>query len=52
MSQMYAITVTATGEVRDAEGNLLSSEPIESTIEVTEEQAVELGLIDPNNKEN
>lgn len=40
--QMYAITVTATGEVRDAEGNLISSTPIETTMEVTEDQLTEM----------
>jgi hypothetical protein len=44
MSQMYSIAVTATGEVRDAEGNLISSTPVEATMQVTEEQLAELGL--------
>lgn len=42
MSQMYALHLTATGEVRDAEGNLVSSEPVEATIHVTAEQLAEL----------
>lgn len=29
MSQMFEVVVTATGEVRDAEGNLISSTPVE-----------------------
>jgi len=33
------MTITATGEVRDADGNLLNVEPIETTVTVTEEQA-------------
>lgn len=40
----YKVAITATGEVRDAEGNLISSEPIESTITVTEAQLLEMGL--------
>jgi hypothetical protein len=39
MTQMFEMKITATGEVRDADGNLLSSEPIETTQLVTEEQA-------------
>ena len=38
MTQMYEMTIRATGEVRDADGNLISSEPIESTVILTEEQ--------------
>lgn len=45
MSQMYEVTVTATGEVRDSEGNLIDTVPIESTMQVSEEQARELGLL-------
>lgn len=40
--QKFAIKISATGEVRDAEGNLISSEPVEATLEVTAE---ELALI-------
>jgi hypothetical protein len=35
---MFAMTMRATGEVRDADGNLLSSQPIEQTVILTEEQ--------------
>jgi len=42
--QMYEIAVTATGEVRDADGNLISSEPFESKIQVTEAQLRAMGL--------
>jgi hypothetical protein len=38
MSQMYEINITAMGEVRDAEGNLISSEPVEATMVVNEEE--------------
>lgn len=44
MSQMYELAISAMGEVRDAEGNLISSEPVETKITVTAEQLAELGL--------
>ena len=50
MSQMYELAVTATGEVRDAEGNLISSEPVAATVQVTEEQLREMGLAPPEEK--
>lgn len=34
--QQYAITINATGEVRDADGNLKSSEPASATFVVDE----------------
>lgn len=34
----YALTITAVGEVRDAEGNLISAEPVEATTTITQEQ--------------
>jgi hypothetical protein len=40
--QMYEIVLTATGEVRDADGNLISAEPVEATWQVTAEQLAEL----------
>jgi hypothetical protein len=36
--QMFEIKVTAVGEVRDADGNLISAEPIEATQIVSESQ--------------
>lgn len=45
--QLYELAITAVGEVRDAEGNLISSEPVESKITVTEDQLKELGLTPP-----
>lgn len=33
------LTLTATAEVRDKDGNLVSSTPVELTAEVTEEEA-------------
>ena len=41
--QMYEVRITAAGEVRDADGNLVSSEPIEATMTVTESEAKALG---------
>jgi len=45
MTQMYEVVIRATGEVRDADGNLISSEPVEATLTVTESEARHLGLI-------
>ncbi len=39
-SQLYELRITATGEVRDAEGNLIESRPVEAVATVTEEQAL------------
>lgn len=45
MSNMaYKLAITATAEIRDADGNLVSAEPVESTIRVTQEQLDALGL--------
>jgi hypothetical protein len=45
--QLYELAITANGEVRDADGNLVSCEPLTSTITVTEAQLAELGLTAP-----
>jgi hypothetical protein len=45
---MYEITITAVGEVRDADGNLISAEPVEAKMEVTADQLAELGLDQEN----
>lgn len=37
---LYAMKVTATGEVRDSEGNLLNTVPVETVRYVTEAEAV------------
>lgn len=42
MTQMYELRITASGEVRDADGNLLSSEPVETTVVVDEATARKL----------
>ncbi len=34
---MFAVTLTATAEVRDKDGNLISSTPVEVTQEMTED---------------
>jgi hypothetical protein len=39
---MYRVTITAVGEVRDKDGNLISSEPVEAQMDVTEQQLREL----------
>lgn len=36
--QMFEVKITAVGEVRDKDGNLLSSEPIEMTKIVSESE--------------
>lgn len=45
MAQLYELTIEAAGEVRDADGNLVSSEPITTTLTVTEAEARAMGLI-------
>jgi hypothetical protein len=42
MSQMFEVVIKATGEVRDAEGNLISSTPIEARTTMTAEEIAEL----------
>lgn len=42
MQQKYRVTIRATGEVRDKDGNLISSEPVEAHMDVTEQQLREL----------
>jgi hypothetical protein len=37
--QLYELRIVASGEVRDADGNLIPSEPIETTVVLTEEEA-------------
>lgn len=49
--QLYALKVTATAEVRDKDGNLISAAPIESVQTVTADQARELGLTIPDTQE-
>jgi len=39
MSELYALTFTATGQVHDADGNLVGEQDITETIHVTAEQA-------------
>lgn len=42
MAQNYQLTIRAEGEVRDKDGNLISSEPLEGQTVLTEEQAQQL----------
>ena len=37
--QMFQLRITAVGEVRDADGNLISAEPVETVLTVTEREA-------------
>jgi hypothetical protein len=46
--QMFEVKVTANGEVRDADGNLLSTEPVEAVMHLTADQLAEMGLPIPN----
>lgn len=46
---MFRVVVTADGEVRDADGNLISSEPVEATMDLTADQLRELGIPVPSN---
>lgn len=38
MSQRYELRFVASGEVRDADGNLIEQIPVERTIELSEDQ--------------
>ena len=42
MAQKYQLNIRAEGEVRDADGNLISTEPLEGQTVLTEEQAKRL----------
>jgi hypothetical protein len=39
VAQLYELRITASGEVRDKDGNLKSTEPVEAVTIVTAEQA-------------
>lgn len=39
MAYLYQMTFTASGEVRDKDGNLINVDPVTGTAVVTEEQA-------------
>lgn len=47
MDQLFRLTITAVGEVRDADGNLVSAEPVEAEIEVTADDLAALGITPP-----
>lgn len=38
MSQLYELRIQATGEVRDADGNLVEQIPVDQTVVLTEDQ--------------
>ena len=40
--QMYSVKVSAIGEVRDADGNLITSEPVEATLTLTADEVRQL----------
>lgn len=44
MPDLFEVVISAVGEVRDADGNLVSSEPIEARAMLTAEQLAELGI--------
>ena len=46
--QLYEVTIKAQGEVRDAAGNLISSEPVEATLTLTADQVRELTEGEPS----
>lgn len=46
----FQVKVHATGEVRDADGNLVSSEPFEAVAELTKAELEQLGLPTPEEK--
>lgn len=45
--QLYEVAVSAIGEVRDADGNLVSTQPVEATLTVTAGELHQLGLTPP-----
>ena len=49
MTQMFDLTIAAVGEVRDAEGNLVSTEPVEAHMQVTAEELAVLGFTPEGN---
>jgi hypothetical protein len=38
VAELFALKITASGEVRDAQGNLIEQVPIEQTVTLTKEQ--------------
>ena len=42
MGQIFELKIEASGEVRDAAGNLIETVPIEQTLQVTEDEMREL----------
>lgn len=48
-AQTFDLTISAVGEVRDADGNLIGTEPIEATMRVTADELAALGLTPEGN---
>jgi hypothetical protein len=46
----FQVKVLAAGEVRDADGNLVSSEPFEAVTVLTKDELEQLGLPTPEEK--
>lgn len=43
----FEVRVTANGEVRDADGRLISSTPVEAVLHLTEQELEEMGIPHP-----
>lgn len=50
MAHLFHVKVTAVGEVRDKDGNLVSSEPVNIETEMTEAELLAAGLTVPEEK--
>jgi len=50
MDMKFQVVVTAVGEVRDKDGNLISSEPINEVRTLTEAELIDAGLPVPEEK--
>ena len=47
----FKVKITAVGEVRDKDGNLISSEPVEAETVMTQDELIEAGLLPQDHKE-
>lgn len=48
MTDLFNVRVTAIGEVRDHDGNLISAEPVEANLTLTADQIRALNLGEPS----
>lgn len=48
MTDLFNVRVTAVGEVRDQDGHLVSTEPVEANLTLTADQIRDLNLGDPS----